>query len=97
MLSFLPDPVSLRGQMQIETIFLKWNFAFECAQANMAQERLAPARGETIIDLSCGPGGFTRRFLVGGEYKTVIAADYSLAMLEQCRGFLEDDPSADLS
>ncbi|CAM6113555.1 unnamed protein product [Calypogeia fissa] len=62
----------------------------------MAQRLLEPVRGEVIMDLSCGPGGFTRRLLAGGEYEAVIASDFSQAMLEQCRGFLQNDASADL-
>ncbi|CAM6128075.1 unnamed protein product [Calypogeia fissa] len=96
--SFFQNPlVAFIYERGYRDVFAIYNFPGFNEEANMAQERLEPARGETIIDLSCGPGGFTRRFLVGGEYKTVIAADYSLAMLEQCGGFLEDDPSADLS
>ncbi|BBN01659.1 hypothetical protein MPTK1_2g09210 [Marchantia polymorpha subsp. ruderalis] len=65
-------------------------------EAQRAQDILKPARGDVIMDLSCGPGGFTRRFVTSEEYETVIAADFSEAMLEQCRGFLQSDRSVDL-
>ncbi|KAG6554796.1 hypothetical protein Mapa_003816 [Marchantia paleacea] len=65
-------------------------------EAQRAQDILKPARGDVIMDLSCGPGGFTRRFVTSEEYDTVIAADFSEAMLEQCRGFLQNDRSVDL-
>jgi ubiquinone/menaquinone biosynthesis C-methylase UbiE len=61
----------------------------------MAQVFLKSAKGGTILDVSCGGGGFTRRFLISGDYETVIASDYSEAMLENCRGFLEKDSAVD--
>ncbi|KAJ7550283.1 hypothetical protein O6H91_07G092300 [Diphasiastrum complanatum] len=57
----------------------------------MAQEMLVPAHGQFIMDLSCGSGLFTKRFLASEEYNLVIGADYSEAMLEQCLGFLENE------
>ncbi len=64
-------------------------------QFKMAQVFLKSAKGGTILDVSCGGGGFTQRFLISGDYETVIASDYSEAMLENCRGFLEKDSAVD--
>ncbi|KAJ7550015.1 hypothetical protein O6H91_07G078400 [Diphasiastrum complanatum] len=55
------------------------------------EEMLVPAHGQFIMDLSCGSGLFTKRFLASEEYNLVIGADYSEAMLEQCLGFLENE------
>lgn len=49
------------------------------------------------MDVSCGGGSFTRRFLASGDYESVIASDFSEAMLENCRGFLENDSSVDVT
>ncbi|KAL3695937.1 hypothetical protein R1sor_010013 [Riccia sorocarpa] len=65
-------------------------------EAQRAQDILEPAKGEVIMDLSCGPGGFTRRFVSSGKFDTVIAADFSEAMLEQARDFIKSDNSVDL-
>ena len=53
-----------------------------------AMEYLKPAYGTTLVDMSCGTGLFTRRFVSSGEFKSVIAADYSESMLKQTRDFL---------
>ncbi|KAL2642647.1 hypothetical protein R1flu_010234 [Riccia fluitans] len=66
-------------------------------EAQRALDILELARGEVIMDLSCGPGGFTRRFVSSGKFDMVIAADFSEAMLEQARDFIEGDKSVDLS
>jgi hypothetical protein len=37
---------------------------------------LQPAYGETLVDMSCGSGLFTRRFLKSGRFAGVVAADF---------------------
>lgn len=64
-----------------------------------AMRFLSPVFGDTIVDLSCGSGLFTRRFLASGEFKNVIAVDYSAAMLTQTRqyiGRMQEKPQAEL-
>lgn len=58
-------------------------------------EYLAPARGEVLVDMSCGSGLFARRFLASRAFSGVIAADFSEAMLRQARSYLEQDASFD--
>jgi len=81
-----------RGYRDVFDIF---NFPGYNEEFKMAQVFLKSAKGGTILDVSCGGGGFTRRFLISGNYETVIASDYSEAMLENCRGFLEKDSAVD--
>eukprot|EP00667_Euglena_gracilis_P010769 EG_transcript_10965 len=61
-----------------------------------AMDWLRPvAKGKVILDLSCGSGLFTRRFVASGEFAKVFALDYSENMLRQTRqGF---DADAELS
>ena len=54
-----------------------------------AMEFFKPVAGEAIMDLSCGSGLFTRRFLASGQFTTVVAVDYSEAMLTQTRQFID--------
>ena len=44
-----------------------------------------------LIDLSCGSGLFTRRFVGGNKFKGVIAADYSESMLQQTKELFNKD------
>ncbi|CAM6040205.1 unnamed protein product [Sphagnum compactum] len=81
-----------RGYRDVFDIF---NFPGYNEEFKMAQVFLKSAKGGTILDVSCGGGGFTQRFLISGDYETVIASDYSEAMLENCRGFLEKDSAVD--
>jgi ubiquinone/menaquinone biosynthesis C-methylase UbiE len=53
------------------------------AESKMAIDFLSPAHGEVIIDMSCGSGLFSRRFLSSGKFTGVVAADYSESMLEE--------------
>eukprot|EP00210_Caulerpa_lentillifera_P006553 g6258.t1 len=64
-----------------------------------AMEFLAPVSGEAIMDLSCGSGLFTRRFLSSGFFNQVVAVDYSEAMLTQTNQFImrmQERPKAEL-
>lgn len=56
-----------------------------------AQRLLHPMRGGLLVDLSCGSGLFTRRFAASGDWRVVVAADYSPAMLAQTREFIQGD------
>ena len=47
------------------------------------------------MDLSCGSGLFTRRFLKSGKFKNVIAADFSENMLKQTSQSIQQDSSID--
>ena len=58
--------------------------------ASMA--RIAPvAKGKVLLDLSCGSGLFSRRFVRSGVFSGVIAADYSEAMLRTAAAGLRAD------
>lgn len=56
---------------------------------------LEPVAGGTLLDLSCGSGLFTRRFIKSGLFPRVIAADFSENMLRQTQQFIADDASID--
>lgn len=43
------------------------------------------------MDLSCGSGLFTRRFVGSNKFKGVIAADYSESMLQQTQELFNKD------
>lgn len=42
-------------------------------------------RQGVLLDVSCGSGLFTRRFAASGQFRHVVASDYSEAMLGQAR------------
>ena len=50
---------------------------------------------QTIVDMSCGSGLFSRRFARSGRFSAVIAADFSESMLGQARTFFEMDDTID--
>ena len=50
---------------------------------------------QTIVDMSCGSGLFSRRFARSGRFESVIAADFSESMLSQARTFFEEDATID--
>ena len=47
------------------------------------------------MDLSCGSGLFTRRFVGSNKFKGVIAADYSESMLQQTKELFNKDQQLD--
>lgn len=47
--------------------------------------------GGTLVDLSCGSGLFTRRFVSSGKFDQTVAIDLSQTMLEETRRRLGDD------
>ncbi|KAG1680345.1 hypothetical protein FOA52_015435 [Chlamydomonas sp. UWO 241] len=57
----------------------------------IAMDYLQPAYGETVIDMSCGSGLFSRRFAKSGRFGGVVAADFSESMLQQARAYFKED------
>ena len=58
----------------------------------LAEGKLLPrAQGRVLVDASCGSGLFTRRFVKSGNYGSVVALDFSEAMLMQARQFFKDE------
>ena len=47
------------------------------------------------MDLSCGSGLFSRRFIKSGSFKGVIVSDFSENMLKQSSQFINEDPAID--
>lgn len=66
-------------------------------QFRMAQEYLKPQKRGVLLDVSCGSGLFTRRFVKSGDYKAVIALDFSESMLRQTSEFIKSDLSLSTS
>lgn len=50
---------------------------------------------QVMMDLSCGSGLFTRRFVGSKKFKGVIAADYSESMLQQTKELFNKDQLLD--
>lgn len=44
-----------------------------------------------LIDASCASGLFTRMFAASGKFSSVVALDYSEAMLRQAQAFIQAD------
>ncbi|CAK9069681.1 Uncharacterized methyltransferase At2g41040, partial [Durusdinium trenchii] len=51
--------------------------------------------GDTLLDASCGSGLFSRRFVASKDYKTVVALDFSEAMLKQVDDFAKKEFGVD--
>ncbi|KAG7671326.1 hypothetical protein Ndes2437B_g03960 [Nannochloris sp. 'desiccata'] len=64
-------------------------------ETEIALEYLKPAYGEVLVDMSCGSGLFSRKFLASGNFSGVIAADFSESMLREARSYFEQDTSLD--
>jgi len=60
---------------------------------NLVKEYFAPIAPETVVDMSCATGLFTRRLAKGGDYTRVIGCDYSSAMLGEARARIQSDPT----
>lgn len=69
--------------------------AGEKEETRYAIDYMEPAWNETIMDLSCGSGLFSRQFIKSGKFKNVIAADFSENMLKQTSRFIQEDKSID--
>ena len=50
---------------------------------------------QVLLDLSCGSGLFSRRFLQSGQFEKVIASDFSEQMLQQAGRFFYEDVKLD--
>ena len=50
---------------------------------------------QVLLDLSCGSGLFTRRFVASNSFTGVIAADYSESMLQQTKQLFDKDQLLD--
>lgn len=74
-----------------------WRLEFQGAdeETQIALEYLRPAWGETVMDLSCGSGLFSRRFIKSGKFRSVIVSDFSENMLKQTSSFIDEDPTID--
>lgn len=64
-------------------------------EADIAMTYLAPAYGDVVVDMSCGSGLFSRKFLGSGRFKGVIAADFSESMVQEARSFFDQDRGID--
>lgn len=64
-------------------------------ELKMGMDFLKPAFGEVLLDLSCGSGLFTRRFVASNKFKGVIAADFSESMLQQTKQLFDQDQLLD--
>lgn len=62
------------------------------AEFEMAMRYLEPAFGDTLLDMSCGTGLFTRKFAKSKKFAWVLAGDYSESMLQQAGAFFDQDP-----
>jgi ubiquinone/menaquinone biosynthesis C-methylase UbiE len=58
----------------------------------LVRDFFMPVKPDTVVDMSCATGLFTRRLAKGGDYKRVIGCDYSESMLSEARRRIEDDP-----
>lgn len=58
----------------------------------LVRDFFMPVKPDTVVDMSCATGLFTRRLAKGGDYKRVIGCDYSESMLTEARRRIEDDP-----
>ena len=50
---------------------------------------------QVLLDLSCGSGLFTRRFVASNNFSGVIGADYSESMLQQTQQLFNQDQLLD--
>ena len=50
---------------------------------------------QVLLDLSCGSGLFTRRFVASNNFSGVIGADYSESMLQQTKQLFNQDQLLD--
>ena len=57
----------------------------------MVKEYFQPLNPDTVVDMSCATGLFTRRLAKGGDYGRVLGCDYSESMLTEARRRIEAD------
>lgn len=53
-------------------------------EVGWVERELEPARGGSVVDISCGPGTVGRRLARTGQFERVYLLDHSEAMLSQC-------------
>jgi len=88
-----PQSVELFKNPFISAIYQRgWRQGFAWAgfpgveeEAARALEVFRRTRPSVLVDLSCGSGLFCKVFVDSGEFKRVIAVDYSRSMLEETR------------
>lgn len=99
-----PNSVELFKNPIISSLYERgWRQSFSWAgfpgveeESRMALDVLRPiCAGSPLVDMSCGSGLFTRRFLLSGEFPTTIAVDYSESMLRETLDLIQKDPSID--
>lgn len=99
-----PNSVEIFKNPLISTIYERgWRQSFSWAgfpgveeEASMAMDVLRPVcSGQPVIDMSCGSGLFTRKFLHSGDFSHIFAVDYSTSMLQETLELLKQDPSID--
>lgn len=85
-------PILNDCQLQVTfTASLQGRKRSSCAIVQISTARYT----QTIVDMSCGSGLFSRRFARSGKFESVIAADFSESMLNQARLFFEEDNTID--
>lgn len=52
-------------------------------EADMAMHVLEPVHGQVLVDMSCGSGLFTRKFLQSDKFSHIVAVDFSPTMLQE--------------
>mmetsp|Transcript_10623 Transcript_10623/g.16002 ORF Transcript_10623/g.16002 Transcript_10623/m.16002 type:complete len:419 (-) Transcript_10623:4552-5808(-) len=57
----------------------------------MVREFFLPLKPQTVVDMSCATGLFTRRLAKGNDFARVIGCDYSEAMLLEARNRILSD------
>lgn len=60
-----------------------------------AMQYLRPVYGHVLLDMSCGSGLFSRRFVQSNQFDGVIAADFSDNMLKEASRFFAQDQTLD--
>lgn len=97
-----PNSVEIFKNPLISSIYERgWRQSFSWAgfpgveeESRMTLEILRPiCSGHPLVDMSCGSGLFTRKFLQSGEFSNVIAVDYSESMLRETLDLIQQDPS----
>ena len=97
-----PQSVELFKNPFISMIYQRgWRQGFAWAgfpgveeEAARALEVFRRASPSVLVDLSCGSGLFCKAFVDSGEFKRVIAVDYSRSMLEETRNNGNAAPTA---
>ena len=100
-----PQSVEIFKNPLISTIYERgWRQGFawagfpgldeEAAKALEVIKRASPRTPRVLVDMSCGSGLFTKKFVASGQFERVIAVDYSRSMLEETRNNGNAAPNA---